>query len=65
MCGADQASDMCRIEEVREFLASRLERYKRPSYIIRVNEIPRNRMQKLDRKAVRKLWEERQLQGDS
>jgi long-chain acyl-CoA synthetase len=65
MCGADQVSDMCRIEEVREFLASRLERYKRPSYIIRVNEIPRNRMQKLDRKAVRKLWEERQLQGDS
>ena len=46
-------------EELDHFLAGKLETFKRPKEIIRVNEIPRNRMKKLDRKAVRKLWEQR------
>ncbi len=41
------------------FLSNKMESYKRPTQIIRVSEIPRNRMKKLDRKAVRKMWETR------
>ena len=45
-------------DRLMRFLAQRLEIYKLPKQILRVGEIPRNRMEKLDRKAVRKLWEE-------
>ncbi len=45
--------------ELTHFLAGRLESFKIPQKIIRIEEIPRNRMKKLDRKAVRKLWDER------
>lgn len=41
------------------FLTERLESFKVPKQLVRVDEIPRNRMKKLDRKAVRRLWENR------
>ena len=45
-------------EELAHFLAERLEPFKLPGKILRTAEIPRNRMKKLDRKAVRRLWQE-------
>ena len=41
-------------------LVLQLERYKIPKQFIRVDEIPRNSMKKIDRKAVRKLWDNRE-----
>jgi long-chain acyl-CoA synthetase len=41
------------------FLATRLERHKLPVAYLQVDEIPRNRMQKIDRRALRALWESR------
>ena len=41
--------------ELRKYLASRLERLKLPTRIIEVEALPRNRMQKLDRKAIAAL----------
>lgn len=54
-----QTDDPFKAEELVHFLAGKLETFKQPKEIIRVNEIPRNRMKKLDRKAVRKLWDQR------
>ena len=48
----------CSEEEIQRFLGQRLEPFKLPKHIIKIREIPRNRMKKLDRKAVRALWEE-------
>lgn len=48
-------------EELLHFLTGKLESFKVPKQIIRVAEIPRNRMKKLDRKAVRKLWDEKDV----
>lgn len=44
-------------EGLRLFLAERLERYKLPTHYISLPELPRNRMQKIDRKALRILWD--------
>ena len=52
-------------EDLIRFLSSRLESFKIPQQIFRVGEIPRNRMKKLDRKAVRRLWEERKEMPDN
>lgn len=41
------------------FLASRMERYKLPQHYVVVEALPRNRMGKIDRKAIRSLWESR------
>ena len=46
-------------EKMQTYLASRLERYKLPAQYIQIQELPRNRMQKIDRKALKKMWEER------
>lgn len=40
------------------FLSSRMEAYKIPHKYIVIEELPRNRMQKLDYKALRSMWEE-------
>ena len=48
-------------EELRNFLASRLERQKIPVKFIELFSLPRNAMQKIDRKALKALWES---QGD-
>lgn len=45
-------------EDMHTYLASRMERYKLPMHYIEVQELPRNRMQKLDRKALKRMWEE-------
>ena len=44
---------------IRTYLAGRMERCKIPVHYMLVEAVPRNRMQKPDRKAVRKLWDER------
>ena len=41
-----------------KFISSRLEKYKIPQRIIKVADLPRNRMQKVDRRELRKLWED-------
>ena len=45
-------------EELTKFLAERLERYKLPQRYLMIRELPRNRMKKLDRKALYRRWEE-------
>lgn len=44
-------------EELRKFIASRLERYKLPQRYVLVDKLPRNRMQKIDRNKLKDLWE--------
>lgn len=44
-------------EDLKSFLAGRMERYKLPSRYISVQKIPRNRMQKIDRRALAAMWE--------
>lgn len=44
--------------ELARFLAGCLERYKLPKRYILVQTLPRNRMQKLDRKALSRMWQE-------
>lgn len=41
------------------FLSGKLERYKLPAHYISVQKLPRNQMQKVDRKALRAMWEMR------
>lgn len=43
-------------EDLHSFLAGRLERYKLPARYIAVQKLPRNQMQKIDRKALRAMW---------
>ncbi len=45
-------------EDMRRYLSDHLERYKLPQHYIVVGEIPHNRMQKLDRKALMRMWED-------
>lgn len=45
-------------EDLIKFLAARMERYKLPQRFVRLPELPRNRMQKLDRKRLRSIWNE-------
>lgn len=42
-----------------ELLQQRLEGYKMPREFVRIEELPRNRMMKLDRSALRDLWNAR------
>lgn len=44
-------------EDMRKWLSARMERYKIPVVYIPVSELPRNRMKKTDRKALRAMWE--------
>lgn len=46
-------------EDMHSYLAARMERYKLPMHYIQVPELPRNRMKKLDRKALKEMWENR------
>ncbi len=45
-------------DDMRRYLSDHLEKYKLPQHYVVVNEIPRNRMQKLDRKALARMWDE-------
>ncbi len=44
---------------VTKFLAEKMEKYKLPHQYIMIDELPRNKMKKLDRKALHRLYEER------
>ena len=46
-------------EDMHTYLASRMERYKLPAHYVQIQELPRNRMQKIERKMLHKMWEER------
>ncbi len=46
-------------DELKVYLSKRMERYKLPLAYEKVSELPRNRMKKIDRKAMRSLWEKR------
>ena len=41
-----------------QFLSDRLQRFKVPNKFIQIDSLPRNRMQKIDRNALRRLWNE-------
>lgn len=43
-------------EELHKFIASKTERYKLPQKYVILDELPRNRMQKIDRKALEQIW---------
>ncbi len=45
--------------EIKAYIAANAEKYKVPVHYVRVGALPRNRMQKLDRRALRAMWEER------
>lgn len=44
--------------EILKFLSTRMESYKLPKLFVRLTELPRNRMKKLDRKKLRCIWQE-------
>lgn len=44
-------------EQLQKFLTTKMERYKFPRRYIVVESIPRNRMQKIDRKELKQMWE--------
>lgn len=44
-------------EELQKYLIGHMERYKMPHKYVVVDTLPRNRMQKLDRKELRRMWE--------
>lgn len=44
-------------EELRKFIASKVERYKIPQRYVQLDSIPRNRMQKVDRNRLKDIWE--------
>lgn len=46
-------------QEFKTWLNAKMERFKVPKQFFYVTELPRNRMKKLDRRAMRTLWEER------
>lgn len=51
-----------------KFMASRMEKYKLPKKIVFIDELPRNRMKKLDRKALKERWkleEDRAIMNDT
>ena len=43
---------------IKAYIGANAEKYKIPAHFVRIDALPRNRMQKLDRKALKKLWEE-------
>ena len=45
-------------DELTRFLVERMERYKLPQRYLKIQELPRNRMKKLDRKALYRRWED-------
>lgn len=49
----------CDKDELRQFLSQKLERYKVPEYFFELIALPRNAMQKIDRAALKMIWESR------
>lgn len=50
-------------DELRAFLAGRMERYKMPVCYISVSELPKNQMQKLDRKLLKSSWASKRIEN--
>ena len=46
-------------DDLKVYLAAHMERFKIPQEFVSVPELPRNRMKKLDRKEMKRLWEQR------
>ena len=44
--------------EIKAYIAANAEKYKIPVHYVRVDALPRNRMQKLDRRALKEMWKE-------
>ncbi|MBR3042097.1 MAG: AMP-binding protein [Eubacterium sp.] len=44
-------------QEFVKYLSERMEKYKLPKKYIIIDEVPRNRMQKIDRRALKSMWE--------
>ena len=53
-----------REEELRTYLAGRMERVKLPQAYVIVEALPRNRMKKLDRRAMRAMWDEKTARAE-
>lgn len=49
-------------DDLKRFLSKRVERFKMPERYVKVSQLPRNRMLKLDRKEMRRLWDNRDRQ---
>lgn len=45
-------------QELKQFLADKLEKYKMPKKFLFIDELTRNSMKKLDRRALKKRWDE-------
>ena len=45
---------------IKSYITANAEKYKVPVYYVRVDALPRNRLQKLDRRAMHAMWDERQ-----
>ncbi len=55
-------------DDLIRYLSGRLEKYKMPQWYIKITELPRNAMKKLDRRALTAMWEKSQnndLMNDS
>lgn len=44
------------LQELENFLITKLERFKIPKHYIQINKIPRNRTEKIDRAELKKMW---------
>lgn len=45
-------------DELKKFLSTKLERYKIPNYYKIISKLPRNAMEKIDRKILKKIWDD-------
>lgn len=45
-------------EELVKFLMGKVERYKVPQRFVKIDALPRNRMQKLDRRELKRMWDQ-------
>ncbi len=58
LCYVPEAGENPSPKEILHFLSDRMESWKLPKQFLKVRELPRNRMKKLDRKKLRALWED-------
>jgi len=47
--------------EFQKYLAMKMERYKLPKQYLQLEVLPRNKMQKIDRKELKRMWEDKNL----
>ena len=44
-------------KDLTRFLSGRMEKYKLPAHYVRIPELPRNAMKKVNRRALREIWD--------